>query len=178
MKKIAIGLVLLLASIEVSLAQQTAREWVRFTSAEGRYSVLLPAQPEVGTQESATADGVKFTQHKAMLVNGNAVYLIGYFDHVPGTTFSYNRARDGMIAAVKGTLINEQPASGAGTTGTELRIATKTESGLELLLIARIYDVNTRVYVLQYIIPKAEDGSAATANTTKFFDSFLLKTSS
>jgi len=177
MKKIAIGLVVLLASVGVGLAQQTASEWVRFTSAEGRYSVLLPAQPEVGTQESATADGVKFTQHKATLVNGTAVYLIGYFDHVPGTTFSYDRARDGMVAAVKGTLINERPASGAGTTGTEVRIVTKA-SDLEFLMIARIYDVNKRVYVLQYIIPKAEDGTAVTANTTKFFESFLLKTSS
>lgn len=177
MKKIAIGLVLLLAPVGAGLAQQSASEWVRFTSAEGRYSVLLPAQPEVGTQESATADGVKFTQYKATLVSGKAVYLIGYFDHVPGTTFSYNRARDGMVEAVKGTLVSERPASGAGTTGVEIRVTTKMESGLEFLLIARIYDVNKRVYVLQYIIPKAEDGAAGTAKTAKFFDSFVLTNS-
>jgi len=177
MKKIAIGLVLLLASVEVGLALQSPGEWVRFTSAEGRYSVLLPAQPEVGTQESATADGVKFTQYKATLVNANTVYLIGYFDHVPGTTFSYDRARDGMIAAVKGTLTSERPASGGGATGIEVKIVTKTEAGLEFLLVARIYDINKRVYVLQYIIPKAEDGPAATATFAKFFDSFLVKSS-
>lgn len=164
----------LLASASLALSIQTPQEWIRYNSAEGRYSVLLPSQPKSSTQESATAEGTKFTQYKATLIEGDAVFLLGYFDHVPGTVFSLDKARDGMVEAIKGVLLSESAISLGGSPERDLKVATKNEEGTELLLRTRFYDVDKRVYVLQLIIPKAEDDSAAAAKSVRFFDSFQV----
>ncbi len=174
MRKYFAAILLLLMSASLALSIQTPQEWIRYNSAEGRYSVLLPSQPEPGTQESATAEGTKFTQYKATLIEGDAVFLVGYFDHVPGTVFSLDKARDGMVEALKGTLISESSVSLGGSPGRDLKVVAKSEEGTEFLLRARFYDVDKRVYVLQFIIPKAEDDSAAAAKSVRFFDSFQV----
>lgn len=173
MKKIAVVL-LLLISTGPGFAFQNSSEWIRYNSPGGRYSVLLPSQPEPGTQESATAEGIKFTQYMATLIEGNSVYLIGYFDHVPGTEFSFDRARDGMINAFKGTLLSESAISLGGSPGRDLKIDAKSEAGTVFLVRARIYDIDKRVYVLQFIIPKPQDDSEAAAKCAKYFDSFQV----
>lgn len=172
MRKYFAAILLLLMSASLALSIQKPDEWIKYTSPEGRYSVLLPAQPKVGTQESATADGEKFTQYKAAVSDGNVVYLIGYFDHIPGTTFSLDKARDGMVGAIKGTLLSESAVSLGGSPGRDLRVSAKGSDGTEFLVRARFYDVDKRVYVLQFIIPKVEDDSASAEKTARFFDSF------
>jgi hypothetical protein len=173
MRKYFAAILLLLMSASLAMSVQKPAEWVRYNSPEGRYSVLVPAQPELGTQESATADGQKFTQYKAAVSDGNGIYLIGYFDHVPGTTFSLDKARDGMVGALKGTLLSESAISLGGSPGRELKV-TATSDGTEFLLRARFYDVDKRVYVLQFIIPKSEDDSASAEKAARFFDSFQV----
>lgn len=172
MRKFVTAVLLVVTSASFALSVQKQAEWIKHTSAAGRYSVLLPSAPTIGTQESATADGEKFTQYKATLEEGNGVFLIGYFDHVPGTVFSMDRARDGMVAAVKGTLLNEREISLSGSLGREWKIAASAPSGIEFILRARSFDIDKRIYVLQFIVPKLEDDATALQRATKFFDSF------
>lgn len=174
MKKCVVAVLFLVLGASLTLGIQKPDEWIRYNSAEGRYSVLLPSEPSVGSQESATADDVKFTQYTATVVAGSTVYLIGYFDHVPGTDFSFDRARDGMVGAVKGTVLSESSISLGGSPGRELKVATKDEQGKEFLLRARFYDIDKRVYVLQVIFPKSLDSEAMSAAGSKYFDSFQL----
>jgi hypothetical protein len=148
--------------------------WINYNSAEGRYSVVLPSQPEIGTQESATADGVKLIQYKATVVKDNAVFMVGYFDHIPGTTFSFDKARDGLVSAVKGTLLSESTISLGSSPGREIKVVAKSEQGAEHLLHARFFDVDKRVYVLQYVILKSENSNTTPANAAKYFDSFKV----
>jgi hypothetical protein len=173
MKRALALLSLLLVCAAAASAVQNS-PWINYTSAEGRYGVSLPSNPVIGTQESATADGVKFTQYKATVIDGSAVFLIGYFDHLPGTVFSLDKARDGLVAAVKGTLLSESSISIGGSPGRELKVITKGDGGTEYLLRARYYDVDQRVYVIQFITLKAEDDAVAAANATKYFDSFQI----
>ncbi|MBC8030467.1 MAG: hypothetical protein H7Z16_10180 [Pyrinomonadaceae bacterium] len=173
MKKCVTAILLILTTASFALSVQEPAEWIKHSSPEGRYSVLLPAQPTIGTQESATADGEKFTQYKATLVEGNGVYLIGYFDCVAGTTYSLDKGRDGMVEAVKGTLLSESAISLGGSPGRELKVAARTPNGTEFILSTRIYDVDKRVYVLQFVSPKSEDGNGS-AKATRFFDSFQV----
>lgn len=173
MKKFAVVLFLLL-NAAIAFAFQNPGEWVRYNSPEGRYIVRLPAHPQVGTQESATADGEKFTQYKATVSDGNSVFLVGYFDHVPGTTFSLDKARDNMVEAIKGNLLSESAVSLGGSPGRELKVSARGSDGTEFLVRTRFYDVDKRVYVLQFIIPKAEDDSASAEKTARFFDSFQV----
>ncbi len=174
MKKCVVAVLLLMIGAALAFGIQKPGEWIRYNSAEGRYSVMVPSQPTVGTQESATADGVKFTQHKATLVDGSAVYLIGYFDHVPGTQFSFERARDGMVGAVNGTVLEESNLTLAANPGRELKVATRDDQGAEYLLRARFYDADQRVYVIQFIYPKADDSEAMRTAGSRYFDSFQL----
>jgi len=100
--------------------------------------------------------------------------LIGYFDYVPGTIFSFDKARDGMINAVKGTLLGESAISLGGSPGRELKALTKDDEGTEYLLRARFYDIDKRVYVLQFIFPKSLDGDAMSAEGSRYFGSFQV----
>lgn len=162
----------LLISPVLILAIQHSDEWVRYNSKEGRYSVLLPAQPSVDSQEATSANGEKFTQYKATLSNGNVIYMIGYFDYASGTMFTLDKARDGMVDAVKGTLLSERSISQGGAPGREVRIQAK-DSGVEYLMMARFCDIDRRVYVIQLIAPKSDEAGAE-EKAARYFDSFRV----
>jgi hypothetical protein len=172
MRKAAIPVFLLLLSTSLAQAIQNP-DWINYNSAEGRYNVSLPVAPKLGSQESATADGQKFLQYMATVQQPDAIYLIGYFDHVPGTTFSADRARDGMVAAVKGKLVSERNISLGGYAGRELLVSTKSEE-TEYVIKVKFYDTESRVYVQQFLYPKASESEAINTKAKKYFDSFQI----
>jgi hypothetical protein len=165
-------MLLILIGPVLTLGVQHSDDWIKYESKEGRYAVMLPAQPTVGSQEAVTSDGVKFTQHKAAVVSADVAYMIGYFDYTGEMTFTFDKARDGMLSAVKGTLVKERPISLGGQLGRELRMLAKDENGNEYDMRARFYDVNRRIYVLQFIAPKSADVGMADVKAAKYFDSF------
>ena len=172
MRKTAITVLLLLFITSLARAVQDSG-WIDYNSAEGRYTVSLPAQPKVTTQESATADGQKFLQYMATVNQANVIYLVGYFDHVPGTSFSADRARDGMVSAVKGTLVSERIISLSGYPGRELKVGAKLNT-TDYILLAKFWDTENRVYVLQVVYPKSSESEAINKNAAKYFDSFQI----
>jgi hypothetical protein len=172
MRRAVIPVVLLLLTTSLVSPVQNS-EWINYNSAEGRYTVSLPAQPKLSTQESATADGQKFLQYLASVQDQDAIYLVGYFDHVAGTTFSADRARDGMVAAVKGTLISERALSLSGYPGRELKVGTKSDD-TDYIILAKFYDTENRVYVQQVIYPKSNEGETSNRKAAKYFDSFQI----
>lgn len=174
MRKCGIGIFLLLVSASLVLGVQNPGAWIKYTSTEGRYIVSLPAQPTLSTQEANTATGEKFPQYLAAATEpGDVVFMVGYFDYVPGTIFSADRARDGMVERVKGTLISEHAISLGGYAGRELKVAAKPSEG-EYIILARFYETEKRVYVLQYIFPKSLENDAIGTKAAKFFDSFQV----
>ena len=173
MKKSSTTVLMLMMGVSLALGVQKAAEWIKYTSPEGRYSIALPAAPTTGSQESKSADGEKFMQYQASLDHDSGFFMVGYFDQGPETVFNFDRARDGMVAAIKGTLLNESPITLEGNPGRELKIALASH-GTEFLVRARFYDVGERVYMLQFIVPKSRESVAAVESATKFFDSFHL----
>ena len=105
---------------------------------------------------------------------GGATFLIAYFDHLPGTTFSFDKARDGIVGTIKGTLLSENAISLRGHRGRKLKVSVKGPDGTELLDRARLYDVHKRVYVLQVITVKSEDDSGSAEKANRYFDSFQV----
>jgi len=172
MKQALTPICLLLICAVAALGVQDST-WINYNSAEGRYTVSLPAQPKLSTQESSTADGQKFLQYMATAQEPNAVYLVGYFDHVAGTTFSADRARDGMIKAVKGTLVSERTISLSGYPGRELKVGTSSE-GVDYIILVKFYDTDNRVYVQQLLFPKSLESEAMNTKAAKYFDSFQI----
>src|SRR5207248_9052641 len=122
-------------------------------------------------QESASAIGGKLTQYMAQATDSDSMYFIGYFDIPPDTVYSLDKGRDGIINAVKGTLLSEEAVSLEGHPGRELKIAVKTQD-YELLIRGRLYEIGGRVYILWHSFLKSADSSAMTDKTAKFFDSF------
>jgi hypothetical protein len=155
---------------------QTAAEWVKYDSTEGRYSVLMPQQPKLASQEATSATGDKLTQYRASAADSNSLYSVGYFDLLPNNTYSLDKGRDGMVNAINGKLLSEEAISLGGYAGRELKVSA-TDGEKEFLVRARLYEINGRVYVLQHAFLKAADSPAIAAKSTKFFDSFKVVTS-
>ena len=170
-KSLAACLLLVIATLANGF--QNSGEWVKYTSAEGRYSALLPQQPKLSSQESASAIGAKLTQYMAQATDSDSMYMLGYFDILPNTVYSLDKGRDGIINAVKGTLLSEEAVSLGGHPGRELKIAVKTQD-YELLIRGRLYEIGGRVYILWHSFLKSADSSAMTDKTAKFFDSFKV----
>jgi hypothetical protein len=172
-KTLAACLLLMLASFTNGF--QNSAEWVRYTSTEGRYSALVPHQPKLTSQEATAPGGEKFTQYMAQAGDANSVYVVGYFDYAPNMVFSLDKARDGMLAASKGTLLKEEVISLGGNPGRELKVSTKN-GGFDLLVRVRFYEIGRRIYVVQHIFQKSSDTPAVAAKTARFFDSFKVTT--
>ena len=167
---------LLVISPVLTFAIQHSDDWVKYNSKEGGYAVLFPGQPSVDSQEATTASGEKFTQYKATVQSGKVVYMIGYFDYTPPTVFSFDKARDGMVDSVKGTLLSERSIRLGGAPGREVRLLARG-SEVEYLMVARFYDIGRRVYVIQFIGPKSDE-TELEERAARYFDSFqLVKTS-
>lgn len=152
---------------------QSAAEWVRHTSVEGRYNVLLPQQPKLSTQEAAAPGGGKFTQYMAQANDSDGLFWVGYFDYGTDMNFSLDKARDGALANVKGTLVKEETISLGGHSGRDLKVSAKHQE-IDLTLRARIYDFGGRVYILQHLFKKLSDTPATAEKTSKFFNSFKV----
>lgn len=173
MQKKCFAACFLLIVVTLAEGSQSTTEWVRYTSTEGRYSALVPQQPKLSSQDASASTGEKFTQFMAQATDSDSLYGFIYFDYPPDMDFSLDKARDGAVAAVKGTLLSEEAISLGGYPGRELKIAAKN-SDLDLLIRARIYDVGRRVYVLQHIFHKSSDSPTVAEKTARFFDSFKV----
>jgi hypothetical protein len=79
-----------------------------------------------------------------------------------------------MIEAVKGTLIRESAISLGGSPGRELKITASTPNGTEFIVRTRIYDIDKRVYILQLLVSKSEDGNGSAEKAARLFDSFQV----
>jgi hypothetical protein len=111
----------------------------------------------------------------AMVADGNGMLMVAYFDYAADVVFSLDKARDGMISAIKGTLLDEHSMSLGGAPGRQLKISASTAQGMEFIDRARFYDVKPRVYVLQCIFPKSMDSAAIAERCDQFFDSFRVR---
>ena len=172
-KSLALAACLLLTFATLANGFQLPPEWVKYTSVEGRYSVLLPKEPKLDSQEATAATGEKFTQYMAQTNDSDSFYWLGYFDYTPSMTFSLDDARNGAIENVKGALVSEEAISLGGYPGRELKVSAKN-AGVDILMRVRFYDVGRRVYILQHIFQKSTDSPAIAQKTAKFFDSFKV----
>jgi hypothetical protein len=172
MQKITTALLIVIGSAIACVAQDSGN-WINYTSPTGRYSVLMPSQPKLMNQEGTSSSGAKVPQYVAVAEDSSATYMAAYFDYTAANSFSFDKARDGMLSNVKGTLLSEKSISLGGYPGREARISGKN-NGVEFLTRVRFYDVNKRVFIIQFIVIKGNDSSEAATKATKFFDSFKV----
>ena len=171
MKKTLATFLLLTFALPVSGFQDT--EWVKYSSTEGRYSVLLPQQPKLGSLQGTAENSRKLTRQTAQASDSDSMYMVEYFDLLPDMHYSFDKGRDFILDSVKGTLLSEEAIRLGGFSGRELKVLVKTPD-YEMLVRVRMYEVQGRIYTLKHGFFKSADSPTMAEKTGKFFDSFKV----
>lgn len=144
--------------------------WVRFTSALGRFSVLMPEIPEDKTETTPSEHG-PYTTHLFIAKEKENVYLIGWVDYDP--SFNFNKQselaanRDNFVKGIKATLISTRPLQIDGYQALEF-VAETTER----IFKSRVYMVGRRPYQIVIGYPKDQEDSLT---VNRFFNSFKVR---
>lgn len=186
MKRLVLAFAAITISITAVCAQEhgaaarperPAAKWFTYTSPEGRYTISMTEQPKLSSQPITAASGDNLMQYMAGASADPAYLMVGYFDYPANVTFSLDAARDGMVNTLHGNLVDENSISLGGSPGRAIKIMAKTDGGLDFIDRARFYNINRRIYVLQCLVPVANEGPSAVQICDQFFDSFRVRTS-
>ena len=143
--------------------------WIKFSSPEGRFSVLIPETPEDKAETQNSSHG-PYTTHLFIVRDSASVYLIGWVDYDP--SFNFNRQaeleanRDNFVKGIEATLVSTRPTVIDGYSGIEFTAETA-----DRVFKSRVFLVGRRPY--QIVIGSAK-GFDDTASTARFFNSFKV----
>src|SRR5215470_12388472 len=147
-----------------------ASGWVRFTSPEGHFSVLMPEIPQDKSETVDSSHG-PYTTHLFIVRDTASVYLIGWVDYDP--SFNFNRQaeleanRDNFVKGINATLVTTRPTTIDGYSAIEFTAETA-----DRIFKSRVYMVGRRPYQIVIGSPKGQDD---TANVNRFFNSFKVR---
>ncbi len=146
-----------------------------YTSAAGKYSVMLPGRPTEKDENVATPIG-PITAHTAIAEDGRRVgYGVVFADYPPNLVQSGNvdaileGACNGKVAAISGQITDKRTIAVDGHPGRRIRFNARVPE--EANGISKIFLVNNRLYDVFVVgTPATLDATAADA----FLDSFKL----
>src|SRR4030042_4579780 len=127
--------------------------WKEFSSANGKFSVMMPGEPQEQHETVKTAVGpVDLYMH--ILDVGTSAYIVGYSDYPEDliknseVNILLEGARNGAISNIRGTLVNEKDISIAGNPGKEFNFSVPHRPELPNKGIgkSRIFLVGNRLY--------------------------------
>ena len=168
-KTLATGFILLSATLVYGVQS----EWVKFTSPEGRFSVMLRHEPKfelITDPEDKEVANSRYTD-----IETGYGFICEYFDvATTGTDLELflDTTRDGIVKGAGATMVGEKKISLDGYPGRELELTLKIPNGTEMSAQTRIYIVGKRLYSLSYIHAKDLDDTVNSENAAKFFSSF------
>ena len=152
-------------------------DWKEYVAPDGSFSVLLPKVPEERTMVVRNMAYGPMPVKEIMVEKDKLGFRLSWVDcpisslsNAPATE-SLDYARDSVIKVVQGELLGEKYISLNGYAGRYIRIATV---GGAATVVANIYLVNDRIYMLQVICSKED---AFRPEIQKYLDSFKLKSS-
>lgn len=143
--------------------------WVKFTSPEGRFSVMMPEIPKDKTDTVDSAHG-PYTTHLFIVRDDTSVYLIGWVDY--DSSFNFNRQaeleanRDNFVKGIDARLVTSRPTFIDGYSAIEFTAETA-----DRVFKSRVFLVGRRPYQIVIGSPKTSDD---TASTERFFNSFKV----
>ncbi len=144
--------------------------WVKYTSALGLFSVLMPVLPEEKTETTPSEHG-PYTTHLFISRDTTNVYLIGWVDYDPKFIFNKRSEllanRDNYIKGINSTLISTETMKLDGYDALEF-----TAEANGRIFHSRVYMVGRRPY--QIVIGYPKDAVDATV-VNRFFNSFKVR---
>jgi len=174
MRKRILPTILILISATIAYGSQAETEWVKFTSPEGRFSLLVPNQPKLEVVTDPTNE--KLTHNRFSEFEDGYAFVMEYFENISITDPEkyLNEARDGIVGAVNGTLQRETKISLEGHPGRELELSLNISNGATVLGRTRIYAVGSSFYTMSYLWRKDMDSTLASKIGEKYFSSIKL----
>ncbi|HLJ54247.1 MAG TPA: hypothetical protein VKT77_04355 [Chthonomonadaceae bacterium] len=143
--------------------------WQTFTSADGRFSVRVPARP---TEDTADEGEIKI--HRFSVDRGVTAYIVSY-NQIPGgapatpdVPGALQKVPEGVAAALKGKVIESKPLALVGSAGIAARIAIQDKRRTAYL---RAYIAGDRLY---QAIVLSDTTTIAAAKPDRFLESFKL----
>jgi hypothetical protein len=155
-------------------AVQTEPEWIKFTSPEGRFSLLLPRMPTVDVVTDPTEEKLTHTRFSE-LENGYG-FVIEAFDNVlishPETYL--DGASKGIVDTIHGTLVRENKISLDGYPGRDLEFSLTAGNGTTFAGRTRIYAVGNSFYSMSFVWQTDLDKTKASKIGDKYFSSIKI----
>ena len=155
----------------VTVAAQKKPAWKKYRSVEGRFSVIIPCQPDIKTEDLDNGHGTS-KQIYQTCGNDDGYYLVSYIDlDVAKGDASLNEYRDGIVKGANASVVAENSISMGSVPGRDLVLVGRSAAGvlnynLHLYLVGkRLYCVGTVTPTDKYDLPMIN----------KFLSSFALE---
>ena len=164
---------LILIGAAFAYGTQANTDWIKFTSPEGRFSLLLPQAPKL----EVVTDPTKHNRFSDLSQNSYG-FIVEYFDNVTiADPEKYlDQFRDALVSSIHGTLVRERKTTLEGYRGRELELSIITDSGAVVLDQTNIYAVGTSFYSMSYVWNKNVGATLAAKIGEKYFSSIKLTT--
>ena len=152
-------------------------EWKEFSSAKGKFSVLMPGDPQEQHQVVNTAVG-PIDLYMYTIDSGSIAYIVGYSDYPEDFIKNsepkkiLDGAREGAVRNIKGTLVASREITLEGHPGMEFAfdVPKRPEFPYDGIGRSHMFLVGNRLYQCMVIGKK----SSSVEEVTKFVDSFRL----
>jgi len=144
--------------------------WVRFTSEEGHFTVLMPEIPKDQPKTTVPTEHGPYTTHLFIVRDTRNIYLIGWVDYDP--SFNFNRQqeleanRDNFVKGLKAKLVDSRFLTLDGYQALEFTAETE-----DRFFTSRVYMVGRRPY---QIVIGSRKGQDETVSLNRFFNSFKI----
>ena len=173
--KILATFILLIGAATFVYGIQAETEWVKFTSPKGLFSVLAPHELKLEVNDQSTNETPALSRFNDF--EEGYGFVIEYFENVAvADPEKYlDATRDGIVQAIKGTVVSENRLSLDGHPGRELTMSITTENGVVVFSRTRFYIVGTSMFSLSYVWRKDLDQALAAKTGEKFFSSVKIK---
>src|ERR1041385_6969735 len=100
--------IFLLPVLSLFVFTSYSQDWIKFSSAEGKFSVSLPAQPTSQTDSSTTYP--KYTTSLFISKGTSDIFVLGWVDYESSYNFDEQSEleanRDNFIKGISGTLVS------------------------------------------------------------------------
>ena len=155
----------------------TAQEWKEFKSAEGKFKVILPTEPQKQTIPLKTAVGeVMYNAFISETSGGKVAWGVSYNDYpieIPkaNTEKVLQGGKMGAMRRFNAKVINEIKLQMGNHTGLEFTLEGKMGER-DLIYHSRIFLVGSRMYQLQVI--QVDGEPVDVSDTFRFLGSFQL----
>jgi hypothetical protein len=168
---------LLLASLNV-MAQDHSTPlnvpkdtWVKFSSPAGRFSVMLPVNPQEKVEQGSSTYGPHTLHMFTANGDNNSLFMLAWVEYPANFNFNpkleLEANRDNFVKTLKATVLNSRHTTIGGFQS--LEFAAETE---RFDIKSRVFIVGKRPYQIVYASQK---GLPAQGDLDRFFESFAVR---